>query len=496
MSRTAVRICRLAQPLLLLAALGCKADSRRARVIDFWAMGREGEVVGQLLPEFERRNPGLRVRVQQIPWSAAHEKLLTAYVGDAMPDVFQAGNTWLPEFVALNALEPLDQRIAQSPTVKIDDYFPGILDTNVIDGTTCAVPWYVDTRLLFYRTDSLATAGYSEPPRTWDAWVDAMTRIKERVDGRKYALLLPLREWQPPVIFALQLGADLLRDTDQYGNFRSPPFRKAFAFYLELFAKDFAPRSGEAQVANLYQDFADAYFSLYISGPWNIGEFTRRLPASMNGKWATAPLPGPDGEHPGISLAGGASFAIFAGSKQTDAAWKLIEYLSEPARQIEFYRLTGDLPSRKSAWKDEALAQNRYVQAFWMQLQYVRSTPKIPEWERIADKITQYAEAAIRGDMTADDALAALDGDVDSLLEKRRWLMRRSRAGKPPFETPVLSTVEGLPEEGSASGRTGVSLAFESNTVRAEEAPFSQGPSRSPVRQSAYTLQAGAPAAQ
>jgi multiple sugar transport system substrate-binding protein len=49
------------------------------------------------MPEFERRYPEIQVKVQQIPWSAAHEKLLTAYAGDAMPDVFQLGNTWIPE---------------------------------------------------------------------------------------------------------------------------------------------------------------------------------------------------------------------------------------------------------------------------------------------------------------------------------------------------------------------------------------------------------------
>ena len=54
-----------------------------------WAFGREGEVVSELLPEFTRRNPGVRVEVPQIPWTAAHEKLLTAYVGDATPDVAQ-----------------------------------------------------------------------------------------------------------------------------------------------------------------------------------------------------------------------------------------------------------------------------------------------------------------------------------------------------------------------------------------------------------------------
>lgn len=415
--------------LLLGLFVGCRVDTAAPTVLEFWAMGREGEVVQQLLPEFERRNPGVHVRVQQVPWSAAHEKLLTAFVGEAMPDLFQAGNTWIPELVALGALEPLDTWIAGSSLAQ-GDFFPGILDTNLIDGNAHGVPWYVDTRVLFYRADRLQAAGYAEPPANWSAWVDALTRVKQWAGTGNYAILLPMSEWEPPVIFALQRGADLLRDEDQYGNFRSPPFRAALDFYLDLFRRDLAPRAGAAQVANLYQDFANGYFSFYISGPWNIGEFGRRLPAAMQDKWATAPLPGPDGQQPGVSIAGGASLAIFRHSPHKVTAWRLIEYLSEPVQQIEFYRLTGDLPARQTAWADRALVENRHAQAFWRQLQHVRSTPKIPEWERIASKIAQYVEAAIREDMTADQALTALDEDVDAVLEKRRWMLRRAQHPK------------------------------------------------------------------
>src|SRR5262249_6624948 len=106
--------------LLALAVAGCRGDTRAALPLELWAMGGEGEVAAELMPAFEHRHPGVRVRVQQIPWSAAHEKLLTAYVGGALPDVFQAGNTWLPELEALGALEPLDARIAASTAVARD----------------------------------------------------------------------------------------------------------------------------------------------------------------------------------------------------------------------------------------------------------------------------------------------------------------------------------------------------------------------------------------
>ena len=89
-------------------------------------MGREGEVVSQLLPGFEKEHPGIKVEVQQIPWSAAHEKLLTAFVGEATPDIAMLGNTWVPEFVALDALEPLDARVASSKVLPRSYYFQGI----------------------------------------------------------------------------------------------------------------------------------------------------------------------------------------------------------------------------------------------------------------------------------------------------------------------------------------------------------------------------------
>jgi multiple sugar transport system substrate-binding protein len=420
-------LCFLGCIWLALLLPGCHTDSQVPVVVEFWAMGREGEVVQQLLPEFERRHPDIRVRVQQIPWSAAHEKLLTAYVGGTMPDIFQLGNTWIPEFVVLGAIEPLDSWIAGSTVVKREDYFPGILATNVIDGTTYGVPWYVDTRLLFYRKDLLTRAGFSEPPRTWGAWLDAMNRIKEQGGADNYAILLPLNEWEVPVILALQLDAGLLRDNDQYGNFQSPQFRQAFAFYLDLFRHRLAPAVGVAQVANLYQEFARGYFAIYLSGPWNIGEFNHRLPPAVRDQWSTAPMPTPAAHYPGVSLAGGASLALRRSSAHKEAAWKLLKYLSEPAQQVEFYRLTGDLPARKTAWPAELIEQPP-TQAFWLQLQAVQATPKIPEWERIASKIVRYAEEVIRGTLTADQALTALDREVDAMLEKRRWLLQRSKS--------------------------------------------------------------------
>ena len=412
--------------MLAFLLVGCtSASARDTNTIRLWAMGREGEVVAQLIPDFERENPGVRVRVQQIPWSAAHEKILTAFVGEATPDIAMLGNTWVPEFVALDALEPLDDRTARSQSIKQTDFFPGSWSTNVVDGRAYGVPWYVDTRVLFYRTDLLKAAGYDSVPTTWPAWRDAMIRIKSRMGPRQYPILVPTSEWQPPVILGLQTGAPLLRDNGLYANFSDPRFRRAFDFYIGLFRDGLAPKVSGTEVSNLYQEFERGNIAMYISGPWQIGEFSRRLPPAAQGTWMTAPLPGPTG--PGMSMAGGASLAIFRGSQRKDDAWKLAEYLSRPDVQLRFYALTGDLPTNRAAWNDTALANNRYARAFRQQLDRMVPLPQVPEWEQIATKVYEYGEQAIRGRLTVDAALSALDRDVNGLLEKRRWMARQGR---------------------------------------------------------------------
>jgi multiple sugar transport system substrate-binding protein len=416
---------RSALALLGGAALSaCAGRDHDPSSLEVWVMGPEADAAAVLAAAFEIAEPGVRIHVQQLPWTAAHAKLLTAYAGGALPDVCEVGNTWLAEFVALGAVERLDRRVEASASIRPSDYFPGVWRTNIVSHGLWGLPWYVDTRLLFYRRDLAERAGAGAPPSDWAGWLKAMRSIRDQAPAGDWATLMPLNEYEPLLALALQQPDPLLRDGGTFGNFRSPGFRRALAFYGEIFRQGLAPLATNTEVSSLYEEFARGRYASVLTGPWNLGEFARRLPAELQPAWATTPLPGPDG--PGAGIAGGSSLVVTARSPRKDLAWRFVEHLSQPRVQSRFHAMTGDLPARRSAWDLGDLAQDATAAAFRDQLARVRPAPAVPEWERIATEMQAVAEAMVRGRLTLDAAVTEMDRRADRLLEKRRWLAERA----------------------------------------------------------------------
>lgn len=402
--------------------LSCSAGRNgRVSTIKFWGLGWEGEMVTQLLPQFEKEY-GIAVDIQQIPFTAAHEKILTGHVGRSLPDVFQTGNSWIAELVTVGAIAPLPR-----DGVPEEDYFPGIWETNVIDGTLYGVPWYVDTRVLFYRSDMIGS-----PPRTWSELVAVLERLKAESDHPHfYPLHMPSNEWPQPVIFAAQRGARFISD-DAHARFEEPAFIEAFSFYLDLYRRGLAPAISNAQVTNLYQQFGAGELAMFISGPWDVGNLRTRLTDAQQKSWSTAPLPAPDGQPwPGVSISGGSSLVISRTSKNPEAAWKLIEFLSRPDIQVRFHEISGDLPARRSAWKASGLQDDPQIASFRVQLDHTFALPRVPEIENIVTTVFEHGQIGIREGLTGRQAALRLDQRVEAMLEKRRWVLGRTQDGAP-----------------------------------------------------------------
>jgi multiple sugar transport system substrate-binding protein len=363
--------------------------------IAVWAMGTEGEKLSVLAKDFEAANPGTAVKVTAIPWDGAHDKISSAIAGRATPDVSLIGTTWMGEFAKTGALDPTP------PSFDKAAYFPGAWDSTVVDGTPYGVPWYVETRLLYYRTDLAEKAGV-KPPTNWRELKDFVSALKNKGGAKDGITLIPpggIGAWQTFLPFAWQQGASL---TGQGGNFtlNTPEMSKALDYYASFFKEGLA--KGPLQPGDMENGFIDGRIGAFISGPWHIGVLKDQSKGKIDGKFGVARMPT---EKTGDSFVGGGDLAVFKDSGNRDTAWKFVEYLAKPDVQAKWYQTVNDLPAVRSAWTG---ITDPMLKVFGDQLGEAKSPPAIPTWEQVASVMDNELEKAA----TTNAATPAVLGDM------------------------------------------------------------------------------------
>src|SRR3954469_2112591 len=153
--------------------------------ITVWAMGAEGDKLGAVAKEFMAANPDIKVRVTPVSWDVAHDKLLTSIAGGKTPDVSLVGTTWMAEFAETGALDETPDTIDKSA------FLPNAWKTVNVQGTNYGVPWYVETRALYYRTDLAKKAGWNKPPQTWAELKQFAQDLKQKAGAQNGIALAP-----------------------------------------------------------------------------------------------------------------------------------------------------------------------------------------------------------------------------------------------------------------------------------------------------------------
>ena len=371
--------------------------------ISVWAMGAEGENLGVLADAFMEENPDVTVEVTAVPWDAAHDRIVNAIAGGEGPDVTMIGTTWMGEFAELGGIDATPSNIDPS------QFFEGAWDTTVVNGTSYGVPWYVETRLVYYRTDLAEEAGVTEPPANWDD----LKALAEGIQGTgaEYGINLQpggTGSWQTFMPFFWQAGGEIMDADGAAFTLDGEPCVAALTYYDSYFEEGLtAPAAGDVPMEG---QFANGDVGAFISGPWMIGVVTDA--GADPETWTVAHQPT---EEAGTSFVGGSNLGVLADSDNKEAAWAFIEYLSQPEVQVTWFETIKDLPAVQSAWDDPALADDPLLSAFGDQLSDAKAPPAIATWEQVAAEIDGIIEQVTVGDMTPEEGCPAMQEAADGI---------------------------------------------------------------------------------
>lgn len=373
--------------------------------ISIWAMGEEAERLPEIAEEFTKENPDAKVTVTSIPWADVITKVQTAVASGAVPDAIMVGTSHMATIVDTGGLQPVPDGL-----ISEDDFFKGAMGSATADGSTYGVPWYVETRVMYYRSD-IADANSLKVPTNWDELVDFAKGYQHA--GAEYGIALPVGAAEDSTQVILPFFAEaggILLEGDNW-DFDSDAMVSAIEYYADFFKQGLAPTSGygDGQTAA----FVDGTNPIFISGPWMVNVLAEIAGDDwVENSVGTAVVP--SGSANNDSYIGGAHLAVFEDAKNADGAWKFIAWLAESGTQQKWYDLTSDLPALKSAWDYAPLQDNPRIVVLGEQLENTIAPPSVPSWNELADQLENDAEKVANGSMTADEAAK----DVQSKAEK------------------------------------------------------------------------------
>lgn len=319
----------------------------------------ESAVLGKALRKFEQQNPQIRVKHEVIN-SQYMDVIKTRLIGDVAPDVFYLDAFEAPLLMKYGVLEPLNPYI--SPEFKLTDFQPELLQAFQYQGKIYGLPKDFSTLALFYNKTALANAGFATPPATWNelqSYSKKLT-IDRNGDGKidQYGLgIAPEMARQAFMIKAL--GGQIV-DQKGYAAFASPQGIQGLKRVIDQYRHDrTAAQPSDTGATWGSEMFGRGDAAMVIEGPWSIPYLKETFPGVQFG---TAEVPTINGQKGTMAFT--VAYVMNRDSKQKQAAWKLIAYLTS----VEGMKATTQggiaLPARRSVLEDLGYGQDPIYRPF------------------------------------------------------------------------------------------------------------------------------------
>ena len=390
------------------------------------------EFVQKLLPQFEEQS-GMKVNIEVLNYALMHEKLvpqLTAPAGGGSYDVIVVDNYWVAEFVNAGWLMELDEQVAGSEAINLEDYLPSMVNmVGQLNGKTYMIPFYNYAMALIYRDDML-----NDPA--------LQTEYKEKF-GKDLALPASVPDY-------VELAKFMTRDTDANGEvdfygssmmgLRPDPTTMEWLNYLYslgglIYDENWNVTVNDEkgiQALTLYVDsmknaappgapsygFDEAFSTMsqgkafsYITFNWMLPQLDDPEKSQVVGKCKVARVPG------GAGLLGGWGWAIPISSPNPDAAWAFIEWV-ESFPVAKERALLGGAPARQDVFQDaDVLAKYPHYSEVEKIVGEAIAFPILSRSPQVVEVLGRAISEAVAGSKSIEDALNEAAEELKTLVD-------------------------------------------------------------------------------
>lgn len=375
-----------------------KSDSKKITFWHFWSEPYQRTVVDSLVKEFEKQEK-VEVEITELSWGDGKVKLLAAFNSNTAPDVLELGSDWVSQFSSAGVLSDISHHVEMSK------YLDFAQEPCRWENGIYALPWIVDTRVLFVNMDLLKANGFENPPTTYAEMLE-MSKVINKGDIYGFGIngSDKHRLYKKVLSFIWSEGGNIY-DGKNF-QFDSPQVIAGVQKYKDLAQYGIVDTQKE-----LDNYFAKGRLTFWISGSWllkTVKEFEKIKDMKL--------VQIPDFSQRGVSFAGGEYLSINKKSENQELALKLVKFLTDGKNSVEFCRNIPEagFPADKEYYSSD-FYDNEYKAVFAQQLESSKMTPMHPKWLEVEELFEGAVEQILYDRMTTEQAMKDLQSKIKGL---------------------------------------------------------------------------------
>ena len=382
--------------------------------------------VQKLIDEFNSQNEGqIQGTYREMPADSGQhfDQLKTEFQsGSSDIDVIGGDVIWPAQFAANGWILDLSDRF---PEEEPGEFLPAPIQANTYQGRIYGVPWYTDAGMLYYRRDLLEQSGFSGSPRTYDELKDVARRV-QRDSGTRYGFVFQGADYEGGVVNALEYiwnsGGEVLDPNDPNRvTIDSPEATRGLQIERGMISDSIAPEGvtqyKEQESATIFLN-GDAVFMRNVPRMYALASDPNESKIKPEQMGVSALPVATEGNQSHSNL-GGWNLFINAASKNQDAAWEFIRFMSAPEQQ-KFRALNGSvIPTRQSLLEDREILDKVPVISLGREaIQNTKPRPVSPYYSDMSLRMAKQFNSSLKGKVSPEDAVKTLQEELTTIVER------------------------------------------------------------------------------
>lgn len=349
--------------------------------------------------EFEAANPNINVEVVTVPYPEYQQRLLLAVQSGNPPDVSTVDQIWNAGFAVAEAIIPLDEYVAASDKIKQENFFPGAWESATWGGQVYGVPFNVDVwQFTFYNNALLTEAGID--PQSLTTWEGLATAGEALTGDGQFGIGLFSHMGEDTIVimnsFIYSNGGSVLNE-DGSCALTQPEAIEALEYLLSL-----QPYAPEGILNAASGDMRELFLNGSLATEWWPALEQPTLQGS-DLDWDFVNGTAPEGKTP-VGTYGGWNLVIYEASPNKDAAWKFIEFMTDPNVNG---RVVDLIPANVEAAQNFLQENRKGPEKILEHLNNARPRPLSPNYLQVSTVEQEMMQAIFSGTPVADAAATA-----------------------------------------------------------------------------------------